>query len=82
MLAYAPDFDEGVEDKERIEAQRQEFQEMFRMETEQQEKKAEGTKKEALKMVKAQTDIMNELKNKINASLDREQKYKEQLEEL
>ena len=48
VLTYVPDNDEGVEDKEKIQVQRLEFQEMFKEQAEQQEKKAEGMKKEAL----------------------------------
>ena len=49
---------------------------MFKEQAEQQEKKAEGMKKEALQMVKAQTLVLNDIKKQMDAGLDREENYK------
>ena len=55
---------------------------MFKEQAEQQEKKAEGMKKEALQMVKAQTQVLNDIKKQMDAGLDREENYKQQISDL
>ena len=39
-------------------------------------------KKEALQMVKAQTQVLNDIKKQMDAGLDREESYKQQISDL